>query len=94
MDENFKDDFDTEKDTITIGFTYDGEEGHYDAKSHLDVYEGYGISTLNEIGRLFNTFLAQIGYVRPHSYIFMTSVDEEEIPQLEEYLKIMRGENI
>lgn len=75
---------------ISIKFEHVDENGYFfSAESKFKVHSEFE-STLDELGKAFNIFLRQVGYVFDKDYIFMKSIDAEEYEALDEYLKEYR----
>lgn len=79
---------------ITIGFKYINEfKDRFEAESEFDVIEEVGDDELTEIGRQFNTFLRQAGYIRHNDLMFMEDISEEEYDALQDFLDEYRAKN-
>lgn len=77
---------------ITIGFKYINEfKDKFEAESEFEVIEEVGDDTLIEIGRQFNTFLRQAGYIRRNDFIFTEDVTDEEYDALQDFLDEYRA---
>lgn len=78
---------------ITIGFNYTSEEGYtYSSESTTPVFHTLGENELDVIGRQLNAFLAQAGYVRHNTDMFMEDLTEDEVSFLECALAKYRDE--
>jgi hypothetical protein len=76
-----------------IGFSYTDVFGNeYSSES----YEGSlsDESEIEAIGRQFNTFLAQCGYYRSGTEMLMSSLTEDEVETLEDYLREYRNSKV
>lgn len=82
------------KNHFMIGFSYfDGDSPQkYSADSVIP--KSKRDETLFDIGEQLNTFLKQIGYVRPNDYILMEDVTEEEHRFLQAMLRRYRNHAI
>lgn len=77
---------------IRVKFELNDElKNYYSAESAFEVYEDIGDTVLDEIGKQFNIFLRQAGYVRPNDCLFMESITEEEYDAIEDFLKEYRS---
>lgn len=84
MEENHK---------ITIGFSLEDEFGDkFSATSETTIFESVE-NDLMGIGRQLNAFLAQCGYIREGSLVFMESLSEEEYNAIEDFLSDYRKDN-
>lgn len=77
---------------ITVEFAYTNEFGDgYEAKSTF-MPTGYGDPY--DLGRAFNNFLRQIGYVRKNEYMLTDDLTEDELDTIEEFLIDLRKEKL
>lgn len=77
---------------IRIKFELNDElKNYYSAESAFEVYEDIGDSVLDEMGKQFNIFLRQAGYIRPNDYLFMESITDEEYDAIEDFLNEYRS---
>ena len=73
-------------DTISIKFVHTDNNGDfYSAETRIGARDGFE-TTLDALGRAFNSFLKQIGYAFDKEYILMRSLDGDEYDALENYL--------
>lgn len=76
---------------IKIGFTHTDEFGNeYSASSVVEVFASLDEKELDVMGRQFNVFLKQIGYVRHNDNILMEDLTDEELEALYDYLQELR----
>lgn len=78
---------------IKIGFTYVDEFGNtWSSESQESLSDEFG--SLDIIGRQFDTFLRQAGYIRNGDTVFMDSVTDEECEVLHTALENYRNKNL
>lgn len=76
---------------ITIGFRYIDTWGNeYTAESTREVFFSLGDDELDTIGKQFNAFLSQAGYMRRNDHMLMEDLTQEEIWLLLDYLDKIR----
>lgn len=78
---------------LTIGFYLENEfKNSYSQKSSVEVFYDLGETELDVIGKQFNIFLKQCGYVRHNDNIFMEDITDEEYEALTDFLGELREE--
>lgn len=78
---------------IKIGFTYVDEFGNtWSSESQESLSDEFG--SLDIIGRQFDTFLRQVGYIRNGDTVFMESVTDEEYEVLHTALENYRNKTL
>lgn len=76
---------------LTIGFNFENEfSDKFSATTTAKVFNDLGETDIDFIGKQFNTFLKQCGYVRKNDHIFMEDINEEEYEALADYLAEFR----
>ena len=76
---------------IEIGFhLIDENANEFSQKSSMEVFTDLGDSALDTIGRQFNNFLRQCGYIRPNENIFMEDITDQEYEALADFLQDYR----
>ena len=72
---------------IEISFhLIDENANEFSQKSSLEVYTDLGDTVLDTIGRQFNNFLRQCGYIRPNENILMKDLTDDECEALSDFL--------
>lgn len=81
-----------EKDNkLTIGFyLVDELDDRFSQESSVEMFPNSGETKLDIIGKQFNTFLKQCGYVRCNDNIFMEDITDEEYEALADFLEELR----
>lgn len=76
---------------MVIGFhLVDEYNNKYSQESSVEVFYDLGETDLTVIGKQFNTFLKQCGYIRYNDNIFMRDITDEEYEALEDFLDELR----
>ena len=72
---------------IEIGFHLIDEcANEFSQKSSFEVHTDLGDTVLDSIGRQFNNFLRQCGYIRHNENIFMKDLTDDEHEALSDFL--------
>ena len=78
---------------LTIGFHLVHEfNDRFSQESSVEVFSDLGETELDVIGKQFNIFLKQCGYVRYNDNIFMEDITDEEYEALSDFLDELREE--
>lgn len=78
---------------ITIGFHMkDTNGGVYSQESTLEIFFDQGEDELDVIGRQLNSFLRQVGYLRPNDNILLEDLSDEEYEDVAYFLRDLRDD--
>lgn len=78
---------------LTIGSHLVNEfNDRFSQESSVEVFHDLGETELDVIGKQFNIFLKQCGYVRYNDNIFMEDITDEEYEALADFLDELREE--
>ncbi len=81
------------QDYSYIGFHLVNEfNDRFSQESSVEVFHDLGETELDVIGKQFNIFLKQCGYVRYNDNIFMEDITDEEYEALADFLDELREE--
>lgn len=81
-----------ENNVITIEFRMVDRWGNkFAQRSTFEMFEDFGEREIDELGKKFNNFLSQCGYVRNHDYMLMDDLTLEELEVVEDFLRELRG---
>lgn len=62
----------------------------YDSTTKVEVFYDQGDSELSVIGRQLDAFLRQVSYVRDGDTVYMQSLLEEEVEEIDAFLSVYR----